>query len=146
MLDLDGIFKPCLDYKQHPGLGEDMIGKVCLKKDKICHFLKTKKLSNFLKDHFQPPDDELPRAVRGQTGWSGDVPLGEWAVVNNLYICFSGSKRTKSVLLFASRKRLHTKELSSQRGRDVQSTFKSLLAILRCTHRWHALYGALLSW
>lgn len=48
LLDLDSIFKPCLEYKRNAGLWEAMIGKVCLKNDKIHQFLKTKKLSRLL--------------------------------------------------------------------------------------------------
>jgi len=48
LLDLDNMFKPCLEYKQNSGLCEAMIGKVCLKNDKIYQFLKAKKLSRLL--------------------------------------------------------------------------------------------------
>lgn len=46
--DLDSIFKPWFEYKQNSGLWEAMIGKVCLKNDKIYQFLKAKKLSTLL--------------------------------------------------------------------------------------------------
>lgn len=84
--------------------GKIWLEKFVWKRIKICHFLNSEKLCIFFTGPFPAPKwwaaKSCQRAVLG-----GDVQLGQWAVVINLYICFSGSKKTKLVLLLASRKK-----------------------------------------
>lgn len=86
--------------------GEDMIGKVCLKKNKNLPLSELREALQFFYRTISSPQVMSSQELsEGSSGWSGDVQLGQWAVVINLYICFSGSKKTKLVLLLASRKK-----------------------------------------
>lgn len=68
LLDLDSIFKPCLECKHNSSLWRSMIGKVFLKNDKIYQFLKENKLSELLHDRFQIPAEQQLRTARWHTG------------------------------------------------------------------------------
>lgn len=127
--------------------GEDMIGKVCLKKNKNLPLSELREALQFFYRTISSPQVMSSQELsEGSSGWSGDVQLGQWAVVINLYICFSGSKKTKLVLLLASRKKATQRSFQVSVEERYRAASHHLWAILSCTHRWHIVHGALQDW